>query len=272
MGSADGDYKEVLMKMKILTTVPLLGLVAVIGFGVKVNGADRVPDGDRSRFSDRMHRGDWDKGKEELSRALKVGEDRDFYRKEIEKHGFRITSINHDKPDYVEYEVVKGNQSYEVQVALDKNSHKATKVDIDANMLQADTTDQIMKGKKVSNNKGDKGLFRPGNSRFSDRDRKGSWEKGKEELVRALKTGEEKSFYRRQLEKLGYQVTSVNADKPDYAEYEVVKGDKTYEIQIALDKNSNKATKVEVDSNMWKAEATEQALKNRQAKNTASKK
>jgi len=73
------------------------------------------------------------------------------------------------------------------------------------------------------------------------------------------------------LTKLGYQVTSVNSDKPDYLEYEVVKGDKTYEIQIDLDKISHKATKIDVDTNMWKAEATEQALKNRQAKSTSNK-
>ncbi|MGH7770120.1 MAG: hypothetical protein ACREQP_21935 [Candidatus Binatia bacterium] len=262
------------MKLKLLTTLPMLGLVTVVGFGVtNVTGADRAKEGaDGSRYSDRGRKADSEKHKEELARALKPGQDRDFYRRELEKLGYQITSINHDKADYVEYEVVKGDKTYEVQIAVDKGSHKATKVDIDPNVVMADTTEQVLKGKKVSRDKGDKGLFSPGNSRFSDRDRKGSWEKGKEELARALKTGEEKSFYRRQLEKLGYQVTSVNADKPDYVEYEVVKGDRTYEIQIALDKGSHKATKVDVDTNVWKADSTEQALKNRQAKNTTSKK
>ena len=47
-----------------------------------------------------------------------------------------------------------------------------------------------------------------------------------------MKTGEEKDFYRRQLEKMGRRVTSVNYDKPNYVEYEIVKGDSTYEVQI----------------------------------------
>ncbi|HEY2987559.1 MAG TPA: hypothetical protein VGL11_07520 [Candidatus Binatia bacterium] len=255
-------------RTKFLTVLSVLGLVTVVGFGVNANGADRAKESaDNSRFSDRAHKSAWEKGKEELARALKVGEDRDFYRKELEKQGFQITSINYDKPDYVEYEVVKADQTYEVQIALDKNTHKATKVDIDTNMYKADTTDQVLKGKKIAaNEKNDKKLFNASNKRFSDRDRKSNWEKGKEELVRALKPGEDKPFYRRELEKHGYQITSVNSDKPDYVEYEVVKGDRTYEVQIALDKNTHKATKVDVDTNLWRADATEQALKGRQAK------
>jgi uncharacterized protein YmfQ (DUF2313 family) len=260
------------MKMKIIMTLPVIGLVTVIGFGV-ANGVDRSKENaDNSRYSDRTRKSDWEKGKEELTRALKNGEDRDFYRKELEKIGYQITSINKDKADYVEYEVVKGDQSYEVQVDIDKNSHKATKVDVSANMWKADLTDQVLKGKKISQGKGDKGLFSPGNARFSDRDRKATWEQGKEKLAGSLKVGEEKPFYRRELNKLGYQVTSVNSDKPDYLEYEVVKGDRTYEIQIDLDKNSHKATKVDVDMNLWRADATEQALKNHQAKATTSTK
>jgi uncharacterized protein YmfQ (DUF2313 family) len=265
--------KEEGMKLKILTTIPVLGLVTVIGFGV-ANSADRSKDGtaDNARYSDRTRKSDWEKGKEELTRALKTGEDRDFYRKELDKLGYQITSVNYDKADYVEYEVVKGDQSYEVQVDVDKNSHKATKVDVSTNMWKADSTDQVLKGRKVASDKGDKGLFSPANKRFSDRDRKSNWEKGKEDLTRALKVGEEKPFYRRELTKLGYQVTSVNSDKPDYVEYEIVKGDSTYEIQMDVDKNSHKVTKVDVGTNMWKADATEQALKNRQAKATTNKK
>jgi len=88
----------------------------------------------------------------------------------------------------------------------------------------------------------------------------------KEKLEQALKTGEEKNFYRRQLEKMGWKVTSVNYDKPDYVEYEIVKGDDSYEVQVDIDKNSHKATKVDVVTNVWKTDATENALKHTQAK------
>jgi len=44
-------------------------------------------------------------------------------------------------------------------------------------------------------------------------------------LEHALKTGETKNFYRREIENMGWQIISVNYDKPDYVEYEIVKGD-----------------------------------------------
>jgi hypothetical protein len=58
----------------------------------------------------------------------------------------------------------------------------------------------------------------------------------------------------------------VNYDKPDYVEYEVVKGDKSYEVQIDLDKNSHKARKVDVAYNAWQTDATEDALKQTQSR------
>lgn len=98
-------------------------------------------------------------------------------------------------------------------------------------------------------------------SRYSDRDQMKNARTNEESLERALKTGEEKAFYRRELEKMGWMITSVNYDKPDYVEYEIVKGDDSYEVQIDFDKNSHKATKVDVAMNAWKADATKQALK-----------
>jgi len=60
---------------------------------------------------------------------------------------------------------------------------------------------------------------------------------------------------------MGWKITSVNYDKPDYVEYEIVKGHDTYEVQMDVDKNSKKATKVDVTTNAWKTDATKQALK-----------
>jgi uncharacterized protein YmfQ (DUF2313 family) len=96
--------------------------------------------------------------------------------------------------------------------------------------------------------------------RYSDRDRRKAYDSEEEKLEKTLKTGENKKYYRDQLEKMGYKVTSVNTDKPDYVEYEIVKGTDTYEVQIDFDKNSSKATKVDVTANLWQAEATDKAL------------
>jgi hypothetical protein len=97
--------------------------------------------------------------------------------------------------------------------------------------------------------------------RYSDRDRLKATKNDKEKLEQALKTGEEKAFYRRELEKMGWKITSVNYDKPDYVEYEIVKDDTSYEVQIDIDKNSRKATKVDVAYNAWQTDATERALR-----------
>ena len=99
--------------------------------------------------------------------------------------------------------------------------------------------------------------------RFSDRDRMKTAKTTEDKLEQTLKTGEEKAFYRRELEKLGWKITATNYDKPDYVEYEIVKGQDSHEVQIDFDKNSHKATKVDVTSNAWKADATKEALESK---------
>ena len=160
--------------------------------------------------------------------------------------------MNSDKSDYAEWEIVKGDQSYEVQIDFDK-SNKASKVDVTTNMWKADATKKALKGTKVA-------AMGRGDARFSDRDRRADWTKGEEQLEQALKTGQDKEVYRRELEKMGWKITSVNSDKPDYAEWEIVKGDHSYEVQLDFDKTTRKATKIDVATNMWQAEATERAL------------
>ena len=213
-----------------------------------------------SDYSDRERMKSSNEEKKQLEQALKTGEEKDFYRRELERMGWQITAVNYDKPDYLEYEVVKGPSTYEVQVSFDKNSHKANKVDVAWNMWKADATERALKGEKLDYPK----RTTTNATRYSDRDMMKSSKSEKTRLEQALKTGEEKDFYRRELEKMGWQITSVNYDKPDYAEYEIVKGQSTYEVQIDLDKNSHKANKVNVAYNLWKADATNKALKQNQ--------
>ena len=205
-----------------------------------------------SPYSDRDRSIDWNKQKEVLQQSLKPGETKDDYRRELEKMGWTITAVNYDKPNYVEWEIVKGDQSYEVQIDLDK-SNKASKVDVTTNLWQASATKEAIKGNKVA-------AMGRGDARYSDRDRRADWTKSKEQLEQALPTGQDKDAYRRELQKMGWAITSVNSDKPDYTEWEIVKGDQTYEVQINYDKTSHKASKVDVATNMWKAAATERAL------------
>src|SRR5882762_223660 len=254
------DWEESKMKTRIafLSTI-IAGMTLTVPFATTSHADDRVQRKDNiNRYSDRDRMKTAKDSEDKLEQALKTGETKDFYRRELEKMGWQITSVNYDKPDYLEYEIVKGDDSYEVQIDFDKNSNKATKVDVTTNIWKTDATEQALKERKK--------VAYPSRTttnaeRYSDRDRMKVSKESKENLEQALKTGETKDFYRREIEKMGWKVTSVNYDKPDYVEYEIVKGDQSYEVQIDIDKNSHKATKVDVAMNAWKTDATKQALK-----------
>lgn len=253
------------MKMpKAVMTIAIGGVLLSVPATIPIAVADDPKTtSNPSIYSDRERTKVSKDEKEKLEQTLKTGEEKPFYRRELEKMGWQITSVNYDKPDYLEYEIVKDKSSYEVQIDFDKNSHKATKVDVTANAWKTDATERALReGKKVDYP--NKTTANP--NRFSDRDRMKSSKNEKQKLEQALKTGEEKDFYRRQLEKMGWKVTSVNYDKPDYMEYEIVKGDTSYEVQVDIDKNSHKATKIDVVTNAWKTDATEKALKQTQAR------
>jgi hypothetical protein len=209
-------------------------------------------------YSDRDRAKAMKSEEDKLEQALKTGEEKSFYRREVEKAGWQITSVNYDKSDYLEYEIVKGKDTFEVQIDFDKNSHKASKVDVTTNIWKTDATKQTLRSnKKVPYPS--KTTANP--ERFSDRDRMKVSKNEKEKLAQVLKTGEEKEFYRRELGKMNWKITSVNYDTPEYAEYEIVKGDTSYEVQINFDRNSHKATKVDVAYNAWQTDATDSALK-----------
>src|SRR4030095_4670734 len=248
---------------KAILAIATGGMIAASPMVLTAIGADERVTSNPEMYSDRDRSKAMKGEKDKLEQALKTGEEKGFYRRELEKMGWQITAVNYDKADYLEYEVVKGKDSFEVQMDLDKQSHKATKVDVTTNMWKADATKRALtSNKKVEYP--NKTTANP--TRYSDRDRMKTAKSDSDKLEQALKTGEDKDFYRRGLKKMGWKVTSVNYDKPDYVEYEIVKGDKSYEVQIDLDKNSHKATKVDVTYNAWQTEATENALKQTQAR------
>ena len=64
-----------------------------------------------------MHKA-WATDKGALEKALGTGHDKAYYRSTLEKMGYWITAVNTDTPSRLEYEIVKGGHSYEVQVDL----------------------------------------------------------------------------------------------------------------------------------------------------------
>mgnify|MGYP003394313784 CR=1 FL=1 len=174
----------------------------------------------------------------------------------LEKEGFSITAVNYDRPDYLEYEIVKGRETYEVQV--DFKGGRSTKVDVTTNAWRADTTSRAMAQSDYKYQYPSATTTNP--TMYSDRDRSKGFASEKSTVEKSLGVGQERAHYKQALEKMGYQVTAVNYDRPDYLEFEVVKNRDSYEVQINFDKVSGKSTKVDVTTNVWQAEATEKAL------------
>lgn len=248
---------------------------------------DAVPPAtqrDATSYSDRARMKTWSDEQTQLKSALKLGQDKNFYKQALEQRGYQITSVNDDKADYVEWEVVKGSDTYEVKVDFDKSTGKAKKVDIDPNLWRTDATKAALAGKRTpastaagtapaattaaapapganvnTKDRPHAMTTPPASGNYSDRSQMKTWTSEKDKLKSSLTAGKTKDFYADQLKKMGYQITSVNDSEADYVEYEVVKGKNSYEVQIDFDK-SGKAKDVDVHANMWQAESTERAL------------
>src|SRR5258708_38038535 len=108
---------------KIFLSIVVGGMLVSVPMIVPAGAAD-----DNSKYSDRDRMKSSKNDKERLEQTLKTGEEKAFYRRELEKAGWKITSVNYEKPDYVEYKIVKNEQSYEAQIDLHNNRHKTTKV------------------------------------------------------------------------------------------------------------------------------------------------
>lgn len=223
--------------------------------------ADTVSDDvgrSAAQSSDRDRMQSWTDEKGRLEKSLRVGEGEDYYRRELEKLGYRISAVNRHDSDHLEYEVVNGANTYEVQIELEKATGAARKIDVTANMWKAESTERALQDENYKVDYSDAtNTLSPS---YSDRSRMKPWTSEKARLQKALKANQAKAYYPQALRDLGYQITAVNSDEPGYVEYEVVKGHDSYEVQIDLDKDTGKARKIDVTANLWQAEATDKAL------------
>jgi hypothetical protein len=206
-------------------------------------------------YSDRERMTTWSGEKDRLTQALKVGAGKADYAKILADNGYIITAINKDKADYLEYEVVKDDHSFEVQIDLDKKTSLGSKIDVDSNQWRADATKSAMRGGKAV--MATKALSN--GDAYSDRAHAKGWNDQKEKLEKGLVVGNNLAYYAGALKKMGYQITSTNDKDKKYAEFEIVKGRDSYEVQIDMD-DAGKAQKIDVTSNLWQSEATEKAL------------
>lgn len=200
-----------------------------------------VPAARRNRYSDRDRRSS-DEMLDELE-AMPVGRDKAFYKSELKRRGYTITKVNTDDQDELDLEAVKGGHSLSFNADFDDDTGKSTSVDADTIWAEAEATERV----------------RTGDMATAPADDDEQWRQGQAQLQMALPAGQPREFYARKLKQLGYKITSTNEADSDEMEYEVVKGDRTYEVEIGIDEDTNKATSVDIQANLWEAEATDRA-------------
>ena len=207
----------------------------------------------------------WNEGEAELQKRLRPGMNAESYRNKLEQMGYTITSTNYDTPDYIEYEVVKGDQTWEVQIEVDDDSHKATQIDIDQNVWKTDATEaaleQAAPTSRTATAAGTDGeqrrQMRMRNNQYSDRDRASA-----DQLVReleALPVGRDKEYYKNALRKRGYDITKVNTDDDEELSLEAVKNGNSVQLEISFDENNARSTEVDASTLWAESESTTRA-------------
>jgi hypothetical protein len=207
-----------------------------------------MPAPAKSQYSDRAVTKDLNADRDALQHSLALGQSVDQIKSKLGAMGYQITAVNDVDKDYVEYEVVKGQHSYEVQIDLD-SAAKAKKIDVAPNLWRAASTKAALRGEKYTTAMG---------KDTSDRAHMKAWTNEKEALEKSLALGHDAGYYKTKLSQMGYQVTSTNEAEKDYVEYEIVKGKNSYEVQIDMD-GKGMAKKIDVTTNVWESDATEKA-------------
>jgi hypothetical protein len=199
----------------------------------------------------------WNQGQAELQKQLMPGTPAADYRKKIEGLGYKVTSTNYNNKDYFEYELVKGDMTWEVQIDVDDKTNKATKVDVVANTWKTDATERALGRNVVTSNKT---MYR---NPYSERDRVSVSSLIKE--LEAMPVDQTKQFYKDALAKHGYEITRVNTDDTDELSLEAVKGANSVELNVAFNEKTGKSTSIDADSMWFESESTSEARHNQEA-------
>lgn len=200
----------------------------------------------------------WNQAQAELQKQLAPGAPAADYRKKIEGLGYQITSTNYNTADYLEYELVKDNMTWEVQINVDDATKKATKVDVVTNVWKTDATEAALGRTTAAHNTP---VYR---NPYSERDRTSVSRLIKE--LEALPVGQGKQFYKDALSKHGYSVTRINTDDADELSLEAVKGANSVEFNVAFNEKTGKSTSVDADSIWFESQSTSEERHHQEAK------
>jgi hypothetical protein len=200
---------------------------------------------------------DWSRGPglARLQSQLPAGRTYEFYREKLADLGYEITSVNYSDPDYMEYEVVRGDQTYEVQIEMDPDSGRATDIDVASNIWRTAATERMLDVNALKNELRDTTLAddadvvgRVRSYRFSDRDQARMPHLVKE--LEALPAGRERDFYRRALRQRGYRIIDTDSIG-DRVQFEAVKDGQSIVLNVVLDPESGESTQVEAAPLWW---------------------
>lgn len=199
----------------------------------------------------------WNQGQAELQKNLPPGMAADAYQKKLKELGYQVTATNYSNDDYLEYEIVKGDQTWEVQVDIDEDTRKATSVDIAMNVWKTDATEAALARSDRMARDTTSEARRPRVMRtnpYSDRDRAST-----DQLIReleAIPVGQNKQFYKDTLRKRGYEITKVNNDDDNELDLEAVKNGNSVELDIDFDEDTGRSTAVDASTLWAESEAT----------------
>ena len=220
---------------------------------------------------------EWNQGQAQLQKEIVPGMASDTYRRKLKDLGYKITATNYNNPDYLEYEVVKGDQTWEVQIDIDDDTNKATAVDIARNVWQTDATrSMIREGQQMArtnpagvdttadirtpdNATETRRRMALRNNQYSDRDRAST-----DQLIRDLETlpvGRSKEFYKTTLRQRGYEISKINKDDADELELEAVKEGSSVQMAVDFDEDTGRSTEVDASSLWAESESTTRTRK-----------
>ena len=238
--------------------IRLLALSAILGSTLAVGGVSAADNETRvlvqqKREGDRLsHVMKLRETRVRLAEQLGTGKERAHYRNTLEKLGYHITAVNSDAPEYLELEIVKDGESYEVQV--DFKDGVSTFIEVTTNSWKAESTRAALKAENYRY--AYPVTTTPNAPQSSDRVRAKAWSEEKPAVEKQLGVGHDRSYYWAVLKKMGYTVTTINVDTPDRLEMEAVKGDTSYEVKVKFDLNTLQSTTVDVSPNVWESDAT----------------
>jgi hypothetical protein len=231
---------------------PLSLRIALIATCVAVSGpalsGDPPP---MTRAEERAWRAGLEKERERLEQVLSRVTDRSDFAAAIMAEGYKLAAVNADAPDYLEFEIVKDRASHEVRIRFDPSSGRVRDLDVDRNIWLAETTRRMLDDPAYVA----AAPLAPSPGGASDRPRIEAWENEKDRLETLLE-GREIGALVEELRRAGYEITATNDQEPNYIEYEIVRGENTYEVQVEVDEATRRAKDVDVTANLWRARST----------------